>query len=59
MPIRTTSHDANQLKMDGNFSHCNQMPQEMLYEDDGSPNNDNDTGDECITPSHEIWHRFG
>ena len=30
---------------------CDQMPQEVLCEDDGSPNDDNDTGDECNTPS--------
>ena len=36
--------------MDGKFSHCDQMPQEVLCEDDGSPN-DNATGDECITLS--------
>ena len=50
MLIWTTSHAGNQLSMDGHFSHCDQMPQEVLCEDDGSPN-DNDTGDECITPS--------
>ena len=27
------------------------MPQEVLCEDDGSPNDDNDTGDGCITAS--------
>ena len=37
--------------MGGNFSHCYQMPQEVLCEDDGSPNDDNDTDDEHITPS--------
>ena len=36
------------------FSHCDQMPQKVLREDDGSPNDDNDTDDECITPSREI-----
>ena len=51
MPIWTTSHAGNQLSMDGNFSHCDQMPQEVLCEDDGSPNDDNDTGDGCITAS--------
>ena len=30
---------------------CDQMPQEVLCDDDGSPNDDNDTGDECNTPS--------
>ena len=35
-----------------NVSHCNQMPQEVLC-DDGSPNDDNDTGDECMTPSED------
>ena len=29
------------------FSH--QLPQEVLCEDDGSPNDDNDIDDECIT----------
>ena len=37
--------------MDGIFPHCDQMPQEVLCEDDGSPNDDNDTDDERITPS--------
>ena len=39
--------------MDGIFSHCDQMPQEVLCEGDGSPNDDNDTGDERITPSKD------
>ena len=52
MPIWTTSHAGNQLSMDGNFpTACDQMPQEVLCEDDGSPNDNNDTGDECKTPS--------
>ena len=46
----TTSHAGNQLSMDEIFSHCDQMPQEVLCEDDGSPNDDNDTDDERITP---------
>ena len=50
MPLWTTSHAGNHLRTDGNFSHCDQMPHEGLCEDDGSPNDDNDTGDECITP---------
>ena len=29
------------------------MPQEVLYEDDGSPNDDNDTDDERNTPSND------
>ena len=53
MPIWTTSHAGNQLSMDGNFSHCDQIPQEVLCEDDGSPNDDNDTDDERITPSKD------
>ena len=55
MPIWTTSHTGNQLSMSGNFSHCDQMPQEVLceLEDDGPPNDDNDTDDECITPSKD------
>ena len=51
MPLWTTRHAGNQLSIDGNFSHCHQMPQEVLCEDDRSPNDDNDTGDECITAS--------
>ena len=39
--------------MDGNFSHCDQMPHEVPCEDDGSPNDDNDTDDECITSSKD------
>ena len=35
------------------FSHCDQMPQEVLCEDDGSPNDDNVTDDERITPSKD------
>ena len=53
MPIWTTSHAGNQLSMDINFYHCDQMPQEVLYEDDGSPNDDNDTGDERFTHSND------
>ena len=51
MHIWTTSHAGNQLSMDGNFSHCDQMPQEVFCEDDGSPNDDNDTDNEHKTPS--------
>ena len=29
------------------------MPQEVLCEGDGSPNDDNNTGDERITPSQD------
>ena len=29
------------------------MPQEVLCEDNGSPNDDNDTDDECMTPSKD------
>ena len=29
------------------------MPQEVLCEDDGSPNDNNDTDDERITPSKD------
>ena len=29
------------------------MPQEVLWEDDGSLNDDNDTDDECMTPSKD------
>ena len=47
-----SSHAGKQLTMDGNFSHCNQMSQEMFY-DDGSPHDDNDTDDECITSSKD------
>ena len=53
IPIWTTSHSGNQLSMDGNFSHCDQMPQEVLCEDDGSSNDDNDTDDERIKPSKD------
>ena len=53
MPISTTSHDGNQLSMDGKFSYCDQMPQGVLCEDDGSPNDDNDTDDERVTPSKD------
>ena len=38
--------------MDGNVSNCDQMPQEVLCEDDGSPN-DNGTDDERMTPSKD------
>ena len=51
MPIWTTSHAGNQLSMDGKFSHCDQMPQEVLCEDDGSPDDDNNTDKERNTPS--------
>ena len=53
MEIWTTSHAGNQLSMNVNLSHCDQMPQEVFFEDDGSPNDDNDTDDECITPSKD------
>ena len=53
MPICTTSHAGNQLSMDGNFSHCDQMPQEVLCEDDGSPIDENGIDDEQITPSKD------
>ena len=53
MLIWTTSHAGNQLSMGGKFSHSDQMPQEMLCEDDGSPNDDNDTDEERITPSKD------
>ena len=36
-----------------NFSHCEQMPQEVFCEDDGSPHDDNDTDDERTTPSKD------
>ena len=29
---------------------CDQMPQEMFYEDDGSPSDNNDTDDERMAP---------
>ena len=29
---------------------CDQMPREVLYEDDGSPSDNNDTDDECMAP---------
>ena len=43
MPIQTTSHAGNQLSMVGNFSHCAQVPQKVLCEADGSPNDDKNT----------------
>ena len=46
-------HAGNQLSMDGHFSHCDQMPHEVLCEVGGSPNDDNDTDDERITPSND------
>ena len=53
MHIWTTSHAGNQLSMDVNLSHCDQIPQEVFFEDDESPNDDNDTDDERITPSKD------
>ena len=53
MPIWTTSHAGNQLSMDVNLSHCDQIPQEVFFEDDESPNDDNDTDDERIPPSKD------
>ena len=53
MPIWTISHGGNQLSMDGNFSHCGQMPHEVLCEDDGSHNDGNDTDGARITPSKD------
>ena len=35
------------------LAHCDQMPQEVFCEDDGSPNDDNDTDDERMTPSKD------
>ena len=29
---------------------CDQMPQEVFYEDDGSPSDNNDTDDERMAP---------
>ena len=49
-------HTRNQLSMDGNFPtvvDCEQMPQEVFYEDDGYSSDDNDTDDERITPSKD------
>ena len=53
MPIWTTSYAGNQLSMDSNLSHCDQTPQEVVFEDDGSSNDDNDTDDERIAPSKD------
>ena len=53
MPIWTTSHAGNQLSMDVNLSHCDQIPQEVFFEDDESTNDDNDTDDERITVSKD------
>ena len=53
MPIWTTSHAGNQLSMDVNLSHCDQIPQEVFFEDDESTNDDNDTDDERITASKD------
>ena len=41
------------MGMDGNFSQCDQIPREVLCKDDGSPNVNNDTDDERITPSKD------
>ena len=44
-----TSHAGNQLGTDGicpAVVDCDQMPQEVYYEDDGSPSDNNDTDDE-------------
>ena len=49
MPIWTTSYAGNQLSMD-DFSHCDQMPQEVFCDVDGPPDDDNDTDDERIIP---------
>ena len=53
VPVSAKSPAGNQLSMDGNVSNCDQIPQEVLCEDDGSPNDDNDTDDERMTPSKD------
>ena len=53
IPIWIKSHAGNQLGMGEKFSHCDQMPREVLCEDDVSSNDDNDTDDERITPSKD------
>ena len=39
-----------QMKICPAVVDCDQMPQEVFYEHDGSPSENNDTDDECMTP---------